>query len=69
MTDETNDPIVDEIRVIRARHAARFDYDIDAIVDYVQALQNVYGRRDVKEPARHRSPPTVPEGCDPTSED
>lgn len=69
MTDETNDPIVDEIRVIRARHAARFDYDIDAIVDYVQALQNVYGRRDAKDPARHRSPTATPEGGDPTSQD
>lgn len=68
MTEVTNDPIVDEIRVIRASHAARFDYDVDAIVDYLQALQNVYGRRDVKGPARHRSPPAAPEGRDPTSE-
>ncbi|HVA49937.1 MAG TPA: hypothetical protein VNH11_26460 [Pirellulales bacterium] len=26
-----NDPIVDEIRKIRDAHAARFDYDLDAI--------------------------------------
>lgn len=69
MTSETNDPIVDEIRVIRARYAARFDYDVDAMVDYVQALQNVYGRRCVKEPIRHRSPTAAPEGRDPSSRD
>lgn len=69
MTEVTNDPIVDEIRVIRASHAARFDYDVDAIVDYLQALQNVYGRRCVKDPARHRSPTAAPEGRDPTPED
>lgn len=56
MTSETNDPIVDEIRVMRAKHAARFDYDVDAIVDYLQALQNVYGRRCVKSPTRDPSP-------------
>lgn len=69
MTSETNDPIVDEIRVIRARYAARFDYDVDAMVDYVQALQNVYGRRCVKEPIRHRSQSAAPEGHGSSSRD
>lgn len=69
MIDETNDPIVDEVRVIRAAFAARFDYDVDAIVDYVQALQNVYGRRDVEGSTRHRSPTAASEGRDPTPED
>jgi hypothetical protein len=26
-----NDPIVDEVRQVRAAHAARFNYDLDAI--------------------------------------
>ena len=69
MTSETNDPIVDEIRVIRAKHAARFDNDVDAIVDYLQALQGVYGRRLVKAPTRQRSPVAEPEGNEPTSGD
>ena len=67
MTSETNDPIVDEIRVMRAKHAARFDYDVDAIVDYLQAMENVYGRRCVRAPTRDRSPSAVPEGRDRTS--
>lgn len=69
MTSETNDPIVDELRVIRARFAARFDNDIDAMVDYLQAMQGVYGRRLVKAPTRQRSPVAEPEGNDPTSGD
>ena len=69
MTSETNDPIVDELRVIRAARAARFDYDVDAIVDYLQAMENVYGRRCVKAPTRDRSPSAVPEAHDHTSSD
>ena len=34
----TPDPIVTEVRAARERLAARFDYDIDAIVRYVQGL-------------------------------
>lgn len=69
MTSETNDPIIDELRVIRASRAARFDYDVDAIVDYLQAMENVYGRRSVNAPTRDRSPSGVPEGRDRTSSD
>ena len=69
MTSETNDPILDELRVIRARQAARFDYDVDAMVDYLQALQGVYGRRLVEAPDRQRTPVAEPEGNDPTSGD
>ena len=33
------DPIVAEVRAVRERLAARFDYDIDAIVRHVQKLE------------------------------
>ena len=33
------DPIVAEVRAVRERLAARFDYDIDAIVRHVQGLE------------------------------
>jgi hypothetical protein len=31
-----NDPIVEEIRRIRDEHAARFNYDLDAIFDDIE---------------------------------
>ncbi len=47
-----DDPIVDEIRRYREEYAARFDYDIDAIVNDVQRRQATDGRPVVTRPPR-----------------
>jgi hypothetical protein len=38
-----NDPIVEEIRRIRDEHAARFDYDLDAIFRDIKARERQNG--------------------------
>ncbi len=38
-----NDPIVEEVRKFRDEHAARFNYDIDAIVQDLQELERASG--------------------------
>lgn len=38
-----NDPIVDEIRRVRDAHAARFDYDLDAIFRDIKQREKQYG--------------------------
>lgn len=35
-----NDPIVDEVRKVREEHAAKFNFDIDAIIKDLQSKQN-----------------------------
>lgn len=48
----TSDPIVDEIREIRERLAARFDYDIDAMVKDAQERDTAGDREVVRLPPR-----------------
>ena len=48
----SSDPIVDEIRAIRDRIAARFNYDIDAIVKDAQEREVLCGRKVVCRPPR-----------------
>ena len=36
------DPIIAEVRAVRDEHAARFDYDIDAIFRAIRAAQEMY---------------------------
>jgi len=38
-----NDPIVEEIRKIRDEHAARFNYDIDAIFEDIKRSEKELG--------------------------
>ena len=38
-----NDPVVEEIRRIRDEHAARFNYDLDAIFDDFERSQKELG--------------------------
>ena len=38
-----NDPIVEEIRKIRDEHAARFNYDIDAIFEDIKRSEQELG--------------------------
>ena len=41
------DPIVEEVRKIREEHAARFNYDLDAIYNDLKRLQQESGREYV----------------------
>ena len=52
MKKHTNDPIVAEVRAIRAEQAARCGNDIDAIISRAQAMQAASGRFYVRYPAR-----------------
>ncbi|MDE0432631.1 MAG: hypothetical protein OXH92_01355 [Bryobacterales bacterium] len=61
-TTET-DPIIAELRAVRDRHAARFDYDVAAIFRDIRAVQETSGRDYVRYPARRalsvsEDPPT-----------
>jgi hypothetical protein len=47
------DPIVEEVRRIRERHAKAFNYDLRAIIDDLRRQQEKSGRRYVRfEPRR-----------------
>ena len=46
------DPIIFEVRAVRAAHAARFDYDVAAIFRDIRAMQEEPGREYVRFPAR-----------------
>ena len=37
------DPIVEEVRALREAHAARFNYDVDAIFDDLKRLERESG--------------------------
>ncbi|MBF0182133.1 MAG: hypothetical protein HQM03_19115 [Magnetococcales bacterium] len=41
------DPIVEEVRKIRDEHAARFNYDLDAIYKDLKRLEKASGRETV----------------------
>jgi hypothetical protein len=47
------DPIVEEVRRLREEHAARFNYDVDAIFDDLKKVEQECGRTVVSlEPKR-----------------
>ncbi len=48
----TNDPIISEVRDIRDRHAAKFNYDLKEIFRDIQAKQQASGRTYAKYPSR-----------------
>lgn len=56
-----NDPIVDEIRRIRDAHAARFNYDLDAIFRDIKEREKESGLVFVdgvaRQPVRNETPP------------
>jgi len=52
-----NDPIVDEVRRIRDAHAARFNYDLDAIFLDIKEQEKKSGREFVSFPPRRIEPP------------
>jgi len=49
------DPIVEEVRRVRAAHAAKFNYDIDRIVNDVKARERQGGREVISAPERQTS--------------
>jgi hypothetical protein len=50
------DPIVAEVRAARDRHAAQFDYDLNAIFQDIKRRQEASGRRYVRHSARRVQP-------------
>ena len=52
MRETQTDPIIDELRAVRDEHAARFNYDVEAIFRDIQAQQEASGREYVRLPAR-----------------
>ena len=60
MNSYERDPIVEEIRTIRAKQAARFKNDPKAIIKHAQALQKASGRKCVRYSARRLEAATSP---------
>src|SRR3954469_1592884 len=54
-----NDPIVDEARRIRDAHAARFDYNLDAIFRDIKEQERESGFRFVAGAGRQAQPKSV----------
>jgi hypothetical protein len=50
------DPIVDEIRRIRDAHAAKFNYDLDAIFQDIKEQEKKSGLKFVSYPPRRTEP-------------
>jgi hypothetical protein len=67
------DPIVDEVRRVRDAHAARFNYDLDAIFQDIKEQEKKSGLKFVQGVARQPvpiealQPPKSPEAA-PTTE-
>ena len=51
-----NDPIVDEVRRVRDAHAARFNYDLDAIFRDIKEQEKKSGLKFVSYPPRKAVP-------------
>jgi hypothetical protein len=51
-----NDPIVDEVRRVRDAHAARFNYDLDAIYRDIKEQEKKSGRKFVSFSPRKAGP-------------
>lgn len=49
------DPIVEEVRKIREKHAARFKYDLDAICRDLKEQERKSGRKVVSLPPKKRA--------------
>ena len=51
------DPIVEEVRKIREKHAAKFNYDLDAICRDLKEQERKSGRKVVSLPAKRPTRP------------
>jgi hypothetical protein len=63
-----NDPIVDEVRRVRDAHAARFNYDLDAIFRNIKEREKESGHNFVAGVARPTMPNQPPAAAIPVSE-
>jgi hypothetical protein len=54
-----NDPIVDEVRRVRDAHAARFNYDLEAIFRDIKEQEKKSGRQFVSFAPRRVEPNTA----------
>lgn len=52
MASEEADPIIAELREVRTRHAARFDFDVSAIFADIRRRQEVSDREYQSRPCR-----------------
>jgi hypothetical protein len=48
------DPVLDEIRKFRDEYAARFNYDLKAILEDIRLRQKESGRETVSRPPKRR---------------
>ncbi len=56
----TRNPLLEEIWEIRAKHAAKFQYDLKAIFRDLRERQKASGRTIIYAPARPPLTPTLP---------
>ena len=56
MQTPPTDPIIAELRAVRDKHAARFNYDVKAIFKDLQDRQKASGRTYVSYPAKRLAP-------------
>ena len=54
MTQERNDPVIDEVREIRRRISARFGHDPARLVAYYMELQERHRDRLIDRPKAHQ---------------
>ncbi|MGL4460830.1 MAG: hypothetical protein ACRDD1_01405 [Planctomycetia bacterium] len=59
-----NDPIVDEVRRVREAHAAKFNFDLDAIFRDVKEQEKSSGLKFVSYPPRRTEPNQVVQADD-----
>ena len=57
MRNRISDPIVDEVRRVRAQLAARHGNDVAAIIRHAQEIERASDRASVRYPPRHVAPP------------
>ena len=55
-----DDPMIAEIREYRDKQAARFGYDVAAIIRHYRALHEASGRPSVQYPPRRLEEPSAP---------
>jgi hypothetical protein len=67
MDDLFVDPIVDEVRRIRDAHAAKFNYDLDAIFRDIKEQEKRWGLQFVNGVAKFTFTKNVPEATVPTA--
>jgi hypothetical protein len=55
------DPIVEEVRRVREKLAAQFNFDVDVIFADLQKRQSKLGERLIKPKERRAEPPAAPD--------